>query len=97
MVTTISLGACARTPAARRGMQHTRTLLKAIQRHNRRSIKLHGDVDAIGVAELLGAKLALPEAQRQGVILALGEFLAYALCGDVISPDNWQPLAGIVH
>lgn len=90
------------TPATLRGMRQTRSLFKIIHRQNQCNIKRHGDVNVRRSAELLAAKLALPDEQRQGVILALAEFIAYALHGEVLMPDTWQPLAnsfsqGITH
>lgn len=92
MAHAISLRTFAHTPAARRGQQQSRTLLAAIRRHNRRLIERGGDIDVIGTAELIAAKLILPDGQRVGLILGLAEFIACALDGAPLDPAQWQPL-----
>jgi len=68
-------------------------LLKRIERCNKLSIIHSGNIDPSAIAVLIDEALS-DDINRMGVLLALSEFVGFAIEGCVIDPNAWQPLIG---
>jgi len=75
------------------GALAARDLCLAIETLNKAAIEKSGEVDVVGVAELLKSSLEQHQDKtRDGFLLALAEFIALALDGCVVIPSRWEPL-----
>jgi hypothetical protein len=74
------------------GARSAKELLLKVERCNKAAVAEMGELDLHAVADLIERCLREPRG-RDGLLLALAEFIATAVNGDPIDIHDWTPLA----